>query len=62
VGWKGRREGERERERERRSQKETDDGGKIEINPNSVWWSGCFYLTFVVVKIIGKEEKSWSCS
>lgn len=36
--------------------KETDDGGKIEINPNSVWWSECFYLTLVVVKIIGKKS------
>jgi len=35
---------------------ETDDGGKIEINPNSVWWSECFYLTLVVVKIIGKKS------
>jgi len=36
--------------------KETDDGGKIEINPNSVWWSECFYLTLVVVKIIGEKK------
>ena len=43
--------------------KETDDGGKIEINPNSVWWSECFYLTLVVVKIIGKKKSllcAWS--
>lgn len=43
--------------------KETDDGRKIEINPNSVWWSECFYLTLVVVKIIGKKKSllcAWS--
>jgi hypothetical protein len=28
----------------------------IEINPNSVWWSECFYLTLVAVKIIGKRR------